>query len=193
MISFLSLKGMRRKKAGERIRRQTLRTLFVKKHLYTFTDLDGSKDYSTEEFFSKLEGEAAPVVCKIVDSARNGMPLSLTFAEREVWDWFFVTLCRRLPDAFARLMPDLLESKDMQRQYRECEGMAKADLVDRKAMEEFLWKEIWPRSILKKDELMEHELLPTLSWMNLWVAVVPQGQSGLIVGSNPVITVGTVT
>jgi hypothetical protein len=171
------------------VRRQTPRTLFLENHLYTFTDFDGCKDFSTEAFFSELESEADSIVCKIVENARNGKLSGLTLDERLVFDWFFVTLYRRLPDVFARLLPDFLDSKDFQRQYRDCEGIGEADPIKREAMEEFLWKEIWPRSLPIRDELMEHELLPTLSRMKLWVAVVPQGQAGLIVGSNPVITV----
>ena len=36
---------------------------------------------------------------------------------------------------------------------------------------------------------MEHKVLPTLSWMRLWVAIVPKGQPGLVIGSNPVIRI----
>ena len=65
--------------------------------------------------------------------------------------------------------------------------MAESEPIDREAMEEFLWKEIRPIIHLDTDELMEQILLPTLSGMNLWIAVVPQGQAGYIVGSSPVI------
>lgn len=170
------------------VKSATPRDLFVKKDLYTFTGSAGGKDYFVEKkVFSKLEGEADPVVHKIVDKARKGRTPGLTVAEREVFDWFFVTLHRRLPDVFAHLIPEILDSKDMQRQYRDCTGMAESDPIDCEAMEEFLWKEIWPRSFLETDELMEQVLLPTLSGMNLWVAVIPQGQAGFIVGSSPVI------
>lgn len=171
------------------VRRQTPRTLFVKNHLHTFTDLDGNKDFSTEEFFSELESEANPVVCKIVDHARNGRLPCLTPAERKVWDRFFFILSKRLPDMFARLLPDHLESEDLQQQYRDCKGMAESAPIGREDMREFLWMEIWPRSLQEKDELMEHAIFPILSWMRLWVAVVPRGQAGLIVGSNPVLRI----
>ena len=171
------------------VRKQTPRTLFYKRHLYTFTDLDGTKDFSTEEFFSELEGQADPIVCKIVENARNGLLPCLTPAEREVWDWFFITLWRRLPDVCQRMMPSLLDSEDLQRRYRDCMDMTEAEIIDYEEMREFIWKEAWPRSLQEKDELMVNELLPTLSWMKLWVAVVPKGQAGLIVGSNPVIRI----
>ena len=171
------------------VRKRTPGTIFFKKHLNTFTELDGTKDFSTEAYFSKLESEADPVVCKIVDNARNGKLPYLTLAEREVWDRFFFILWKRLPDVFARLIPGYLESEDFQRQYRVCKGMAKSDPIDREDMREFLWKEIWPRSHQEEDEAMMCAALPTLSRMKLWVAVVPQGQDGLIVGSNPVLRI----
>ena len=171
------------------VRSQRPDTLFYKNHLYTFTDLDGNKDFSTECFFSKLESEANSVVCKIIDNARNGKLPCLTLAEREVWDRFFFLLSKRLPDVFARLLPDYLECEDFQQQYRDCKGMAESEPIDREDMQEFLWKEIWPRSHQEEDEAMLYKALPTLSWMNLWVAVVPKGQAGLIVGSNPVIRI----
>ena len=178
------------KDAPERgVREQTPKTLFFKWHLYTFTDLDGNKNVSTEDFFTKLESEANPVVCKIVDNARNGKLPCLTLAERTVWDRFSFMLWKRLPDVFARLIPDCLESEDFQRQYRDCMGMAESQPIDREEMREFLWKEMWPRSLLEEDELMMDEALPTLNRMMLWVAVVPCGHPGLIVGSNPVIRI----
>ena len=171
------------------VREQTPKTLFYKRHLYTFTDLDGSRSSSTETFFRKLESEATSVVCKIIENARNGKLPCLTLAEREVWDRFFFFLLKRLPDVFARLLPDYLESEDFQQQYRGCKGMAGSAAIDREDMREFLWKEIWPRSLQEEDELMEHVIFPTLSSMKLWVAVVPNGQAGLIVGSNPILRI----
>ena len=171
------------------VRGQRPDTLFFKKHLYTFTELDGTKDFSTERFFSKLESETNPIVCKIVDNARDGKLPNLTHGEREVWDWFFMTLWRRLPDVCERLMPSLLESEDLQKRYRDCMELTDVDPIDFDEMREFIWKEAWPRSLQENDELMEGQVLPTLSWMNLWVAVVPKGQAELIVGSNPVIRI----
>ena len=79
--------------------------------MYTFTDLDGNKDFSTEKFFNKLESETDPLICKIVDNARNGMLPRLTLAERAIWDWFFMTLWKRLPDVCEQMMPRLLATK----------------------------------------------------------------------------------
>lgn len=171
------------------VRRQTPRTLFVKKHLYTFTDLYGTKDFSTEEFFSELESDADSVVCKIVENARNGMLPSLTSGERQTWDWFSMTLWRRLPDVCERMMPRLLDSEDLRRRYRDCMNIPDAKPIDFEEMREFIWNEAWPRSLQEQDELMVNELLPTLRRMKLWVAVVPKGRAGLIIGSNPVIRI----
>ena len=178
-----------RNEPSKGVRRQTPRTLFVKKHLYTFTDLVGNKDFSTEEFFNDLETKNDPLICKIVENARNGLLPRLNLAERAIWDWFIMTLWKRLPDVCEEMMPRLLADEGLRRRFRDCVGIAASKPINLAAMRRFIWKEAWPRSLQERDQLMESEVLPTLSWMNLWVAVVPIGQAGLIVGSNPVIRI----
>ncbi|MCY4438151.1 MAG: DUF4238 domain-containing protein [Chloroflexi bacterium] len=169
-----------------RVEKRNIKSTFRKKNVYTFTNPDGSRDYSTENSLSELESAADPVVCKIVEHARDGKPPSLTLDEREVWDWFFVTLSKRSPDEAAQLISGLLEDEDMQRMYRKRWGMAEAESINREAMGKFLQNEIWPRSFQEK----WNKALSSLSGMKLWVTVSSKGQDGLIVGSNPVIRAG---
>ena len=68
---------------NKRVEKRNIKSIFRKRNVYTFTNPDGSRDYSTEFFLSKLESAADPVVCKIFEHARNGKPPSLTLAERE--------------------------------------------------------------------------------------------------------------
>lgn len=168
------------------VQKRNIKSAFRKKNVYTFTNPDGSRNYSTEHALSELESAADPVVCKIIEHGRDGKPPSLTSTERDVWGWFFVTLWKRSPDEAAQLISGLLEDEDMQRMYRKRCDMAEAEPIDREALGEFLQDEIWPLSFREK----WNKVLLSLSWMKLWATVVPKGQGGLIIGSNPVIRAG---
>ncbi|WP_457811447.1 DUF4238 domain-containing protein [Sinorhizobium meliloti] len=78
--------------------------LFLEGHHYSHINTDGTKDPTLEIWFSELEGEAAPVVQKIIAAARRGRCPNLTKNERQTWDFFFYQQWRRVPDLFASLM-----------------------------------------------------------------------------------------
>ena len=171
------------------VRGQTPKTLFYRSHLYTFTNLDGSRDYSTEVFFSKLEQEAEPIVCKIVDNARMGKSPNLTRSEKDVWVRFFIQLWKRLPAVGERSIANQLDSESDQNSYRVIEGIAGSDPVDRNKMRKFIREEIWPRGIQEEDELMKDVIRPILKNMSLLVAVSSPEQSGFVVGSKLILRI----
>ncbi|NKM69410.1 DUF4238 domain-containing protein [Rhizobium laguerreae] len=74
------------------------------RHLYSYVNPDGSKDSSLEQWFSQLEGTAAPILRKIVANARQAKRPSLTAAEKEIWDAFLYQQWRRVPDLYASLL-----------------------------------------------------------------------------------------
>ncbi|MFP5078683.1 DUF4238 domain-containing protein [Rhizobium sp. YIM 134829] len=93
-----------RKRAEKGVWRTGPGNLLVASHLYTETAYDGEKDSSMEKELSILEGNAAPVIEAIVETARAGRAPKLTFHEKGSWDRFFIQqwsrvepprLCRR--------------------------------------------------------------------------------------------------
>ncbi|WP_349434300.1 DUF4238 domain-containing protein [Pararhizobium sp. A13] len=82
----------------------TYGNLFLEGHLYSLVQPDGTKDVSLESWFSELEGQVAPIVQKIMSTARRGKLPCLSGQERQIWDFFFYQQWRRVPDLFASLL-----------------------------------------------------------------------------------------
>ena len=171
------------------VREQTPRTLFYERHLYTSTNLDGSRDYSTEAFFSKFEREADPVVCKIVDNARMEELPDLTRSEKDVWASFFAQLWRRLPALRESVIPDQVESRQQQQAYRNIKKIPDCEPIDFAEMGDFIRDEIWPKGIQLENGVVEENILPTLKSMSLWVAVISREQPEFVIGSFPIFKV----
>ena len=74
------------------------RNFCVECELYTVYDSAGAADASLEKYLSQLEGEAAPVIKKIIDKARAGELPRLTSSEKETWDRFLICQWARTPD-----------------------------------------------------------------------------------------------
>lgn len=76
----------------------------VECELYTVYDPDGTADVSLEKQLSRLEGEAAPVIRKIIEKARAGEPSGLTSFEKETWDRFLICQWARTPDMINQIL-----------------------------------------------------------------------------------------
>ena len=74
------------------------KNLFVETQLYTQYDDHEGKDTSIEKSLSDLETKAAPVIKKIINSARAGRLPELTPREKDIWDVFFLIQSSRTPD-----------------------------------------------------------------------------------------------
>ena len=170
------------------VTRRNPKTLFSQRHLYSFLDLDGKRDYSTEtKHLAKIEDKASPIVDKIVCNAREDELPDLTSEENNVWVEFFLMLWRRLPALRDSSTSSQLQSEQDQQRFRKIKGIADHEAIDPEEMEKFLQQEIWPRAIQEIDELTENTILPTLKRMSLWVAVLSKEQSGFVIGSYPIV------
>ena len=167
------------------VQRSVPKNVFVEKDLYTF-DLDGDKDVYTEEFLAKLEGKASPIIKKIVDNSRMGRLPNLTPNEKDVCVLFLFTLIKRSPDTREQYMYRLRASELLRYWYREIYG---TERIDPERMEDLIRK-VWPLSLREFDELMEREVLPTLRRMRIGIAVIQEGQTGFVIGSNPSVRIG---
>ena len=75
------------------------RDLYASHEIYpSSSELQYSTDYATrEEELSKLEGISAPVVDKIITSARQEQTPELSYEENRIFMEFFLTIYRRTP------------------------------------------------------------------------------------------------
>ena len=91
-------------KYQKRIYKTSPKNVFVKKDLYAVHDLaQTTKTYCYEKSFSKIEGEAAPVIKKIIEQARNRKCPQLSPDECRIWKQFFISIARRTPESQKRV------------------------------------------------------------------------------------------
>lgn len=86
---------------GSRATRKTWNTapenVFVEQHRYSAIRDDGSRDPALEARYSKLEGDAKPIVDTILASARAGRPPVTSASDKRTWDAFFYHQVKRVP------------------------------------------------------------------------------------------------
>lgn len=80
--------------------------LFIRHRQYTFQKLDGTRDWSLEERYSRLEGCMNLLIEKIVPQVvANQYPI-LPPSERELLDLFVYEQWRRVPELYERMISD---------------------------------------------------------------------------------------
>ncbi|VAX18283.1 hypothetical protein MNBD_NITROSPINAE03-1360, partial [hydrothermal vent metagenome] len=77
------------------IERRSPKGVFWGPYFYTSRTVDGTKDTTLEDDFSKLESDTDPIIKKIVRQARKGESPNLTEEEKKTWDRFFYTQWKR--------------------------------------------------------------------------------------------------
>ena len=80
------------------VKSATPKNLFLQKELYTQHGDHEEKDVSVEKSLGELETKAAPVIKKIINSARANKLPELTPDEKNIWDVFFLIQSLRTPD-----------------------------------------------------------------------------------------------
>ena len=86
------------------------RDLYASHEIYPSSELQYNTDYATrEEELSKLEGIAAPVVGKIITSARQEQPPTLSDEENRIFMEFFLTIYRRTPIMLKQIGADFTD------------------------------------------------------------------------------------
>ena len=91
----------------KRIYKTSPKNVFVKKDLYAVHDFaQATRTYCYEKSFSKMEGEVAPVIKKIIEQARNRKCPQLSPDECRIWKQFFIAIARRTPESQKRVSAD---------------------------------------------------------------------------------------
>lgn len=94
------------------IRKTTIHSDFVKKHLYTKRSVDYQlgflepDSYEYEEALGRLESNAAPIIDQIVYSVRNGCEVELSEENELAIKEFIFSMARRTPESQARIVSD---------------------------------------------------------------------------------------
>ncbi|HVZ35902.1 MAG TPA: DUF4238 domain-containing protein [Polyangiaceae bacterium] len=99
------------KRAGDEIRAAYPNDVFFKKHLYTVTKADGSRDVGLEKEFSRIEGAVSPLFKRIIEASRANTVPSLDDEERQGLQQYFYYQWKRVPEFHARISS--LESFDV--------------------------------------------------------------------------------
>lgn len=83
----------------------TPKDLLRERHLYTATHADGSRDFTAEHAIDQLENTAEPIVERVVQRARAGLPPNLRGDDRTTLLLFLYIQHKRVPDFFRTIMP----------------------------------------------------------------------------------------
>lgn len=143
--------------------------LFAKSHSYTQIGSDRAKNFDVEKRLSRLENDAAPIVRKIICTARTGKCPELTSLERGTWDEFVFSQGLRVPDVL-----------DIAFQDKFGKSVCKTDEQNVKARAVLgVWEDEGGKDVLRD-----------LGSMGLAIAVIANPKRSLIIGSNPILKLG---
>ena len=175
-------------KQARRIFKSPPSNVFLKKHLYSQRDERGKKNPSVEiEISNSIDGPAAPVLDKIVKSARNGTLPGLTSLEKRIWDEFFCCQLRRLPTARgsisdAELVAEALD--DFERHIQPLSATLRDKYKDA-GLQRDLAHNAWTRIVAQGGG----ELLDVLQRKGLAIGVIRNQKKSFIIGDNPTIRI----
>ena len=101
------------------VKSATPKNLFLQNELYTQHGDHEEKDVSVEYSLRELETKAAPIIKKIIDSARADRLPELTPEEKNIWDEFFLIQSFRIPDVLDSIVnkypdwiPELIDEQE---------------------------------------------------------------------------------
>ena len=109
--------------------KKTPENAFFENHLTRMYDFEsGEYSYEAERILSDIESQAAPVVCKIINRVRKGRGPGLSSIEREHWNLFYHSMCRRNPEFAEEMLKHDEQFDDVF--YRACEHILQQQGMD---------------------------------------------------------------
>lgn len=163
--------------------------LFLRGHLYSHLNEDGSKDAELENRFSRLESATAPIIDKILAAARMWRTPQLTVSERANWDLFLYQQFRRVPDFYASLLTEEQHKGTVEahidtfhRKVRPVTNKERSDTLDPSNLEK-LYRNLRVSSL----KSISRNVLAIIAGRGLAVCRVPNPKKSFILGSRPVI------
>jgi hypothetical protein len=165
---------------------------FVKKDLNAIENKDGTRDAGLEQWYAELEGEIAPIIDKIVESARRRQKPALTGDERNTWDNFAYHQQKRAPDVFERLglVKDFRANYEshiewFQKEVRPLTPEERRDLMSPETIERI----IQHASVTARGKGSE-EVIEVLAQRGIAIAVILQPNKSFIIGDHPLSRMG---
>ena len=163
---------------------------FVRRHLYTQLEEDGTRNVFVEtEFLAPLESDANPVLKKIVSTARRGQTPNLSSDDKDIWLRFYFGLFARVPDrldvASDEVRQIVLARIHFASQFRQLSDLELLVRDNPETMDRYLKN----GSIQNLPMSPLGEVAGFLAETRIVVAVIrkPKPRRSFVVGSNPVV------
>jgi hypothetical protein len=167
----------------------TPKNLFVRGHLHTIQNKDGTKNDLLEKYFSALEYEADQIIEKIVTSVRRGCAPGLTTEEKQIWDRFVYSQWTRVPDMHEKFLSDEIFEPVMQKTYAEFESSHRP--VTAEELREFQNPEWRARTKQRARVRMLASPSPKVAEIfarkGLGIGVIKKPNKSFVIGSFPVV------
>lgn len=170
------------------VRRARPDTIFHQNHLYSIVSADGEKDTSIELGLSRLEGDAGPVIQKILESVRTDKIPDLSLEERRIWYLFLSMQWRRSPE----LQKAVASEEDIVAMYDEALAELREvaphrgdeiDALDNDEARRRTVRNVRAESVTT----FGTEVLPVLEQRGIAVVRITKPSKSFVVGSRPVI------
>ena len=172
------------------IQKKDPRKTFVRRHLYTQVEEDGTRDVSVEtEFLARLESDASPVIEKIVSAARRGDPPNLSPDEKDIWVVFSYIQFKRVPETREKFTKEMRQ--DIRREIDFLERILPLTELELSVRDddETMERLLRNSSIQSVQMPLSKEGADILLEKRIGVAVIrkPKPKRSFVIGSNPVV------
>lgn len=162
------------------------RDLFVRKHLYSNIEQDGTKKRELDDFYMTLESRAAPIIEKIITAARQGRPPMLSRTEKSDWDLFVYNQWKRVPDSYRRFAPKEQDVHDSLATFEQYYGPLPA--AQRAHYQNPQTIEVLVHNIsVDALKVQSEKVLQALGSRGLAVAAIKNPRKSFVTGSFPVV------
>ncbi len=160
------------------VRKSRVKKFCAENDIYTVYDEHGNRDFSEEKAFSDLENTCAPIIRKIIKTARAGKPPGLTSPEKSALNLFLLCQCSRVPD-----WNDPILNRRFENTFSENPEILEMpeEEIDR------FKRDVRARSLAHYVKNPDKKILSILENKGLTIAVAATGNESFVIGSNPVI------
>lgn len=169
--------------------RRVPKRMFVEEDYYTQTDEQGRQSDKVERALQRLESAAAPVLNQIILTARAGHRPCLEPRERAIWDQFFFTQRKRVPDQHRQSgIYDSFESRlrELIADYERAQGSVPVD-QKQKLLEPATVQRLMHNARAEAVILHGGPAIPVLAGRGLAVGLVKPGAGAFLLGSFPIL------
>ncbi|TIW49303.1 MAG: DUF4238 domain-containing protein [Mesorhizobium sp.] len=162
--------------------------VFFERQLYTSFEKDLSKNVDLELAFAHLEGTVAPLIARIVETAKHNRGVALHSNERQLLAIYTYYQWKRVPDNFRQFSSLATFRIDGEKVLREFETRYRP--LDDHEREYFGKEETWRRMLqnVRRDVISKGNasIVDTVESMNLCIVNISNPKKAFIISSYPV-------